>query len=138
MGSSGRSGAGRQWKSSDFTVREAAIGRKAVLCSPFGLVMAFLVKFDKGKGMEKKLFAELNLSDSMLKAVQAMGLQMSEAWHTAYGDAPNRLIGFVTDNEENMLNVLKNDTWLELNEQLEEYVSEFSYKVIPYRGGFQI
>ena len=75
---------------------------------------------------------------SYVPAVQAMGLQMSEVWHTAYGDVPNRLIGFVTDNEENMLNVLKNDTWLRLNEQLEEFVSEFSYKVIPYRGGFQI
>jgi hypothetical protein len=75
---------------------------------------------------------------SYVPAVQAMGLQMSEAWHTAYGDAPNRLIGFVTDNEENMMNLLENETWLRLNEQLEEYVSEFSYKVIPYRGGFQI
>jgi hypothetical protein len=78
------------------------------------------------------------VTNSYVPTMQAMGLQMSEAWHTAYGDIPNRLIGFVTDNEENMLNVLKNDTWLRLNEQLEEYVTEFSYKVIPYRGGFQI
>ena len=76
--------------------------------------------------------------NSYVPTMQAMGLQMSEAWHTAYGDAPNRLIGFVTDNEENILNVLKNETWLHLNEQLAEFVTEFSFKVIPYRGGFQI
>lgn len=76
--------------------------------------------------------------NSYVPTMQAMGLQMSEAWHTAYGDVPNRLIGFVTDSEESILNVLKNETWLRLNEQLEEYVTEFSYKVIPYRGGFQI
>ncbi|MEJ2749076.1 MAG: hypothetical protein P8183_14395 [Anaerolineae bacterium] len=75
---------------------------------------------------------------SYVPAVQAMGLQMSEAWHTAYGEAPNRLIGFVTDNEENIMSLLENETWRQLNEQLEKYVSEFSYKVIPYRGGFQI
>ena len=73
-----------------------------------------------------------------IPTMQALGLQMSEAWHTAYGDAPNRLIGFVTDNQEDMLNLLENETWLKLNEQLEQYVSDFSYKVIPYRGGFQI
>lgn len=78
------------------------------------------------------------VTNSYVPAMQAMGLQMSEAWHTAYGDMPNRLIGFVTDKEENILNLLNNDTWLRLNEQLEEYVTEFSYKVIPYRSGFQI
>ena len=78
------------------------------------------------------------VTNSYVPAMQAMGLQMSEAWHTAYGEMPNRLIGFVTDNEENILSLLKNETWLRLNEQLEAYVTEFSYKVIPYRGGFQI
>jgi hypothetical protein len=78
------------------------------------------------------------IMNNYVPAVQAMGLQMSEAWQTAYGDAPNRLIGFVTDSEENMMNLLDNEAWQRLNEQLEAYVSEFSYKVIPYRGGFQI
>ena len=78
------------------------------------------------------------VTNSYVPAMQAMGLQMSEAWHTAYGEMPNRLIGFVTDNEENILSLLQNETWLRLNEQLEAYVTEFSYKVIPYRGGFQI
>ncbi len=70
--------------------------------------------------------------------MQSLGLQMSEAWHTAYGDAPNRMIGFVTDNQENMLGLLQDDDWLALNAQLEQYVSEFSFKMIPYRSGFQI
>ena len=73
-----------------------------------------------------------------IPTMQALGLQMSEAWHTAYGDIPNRLIGFVTENREDMLDLLHNETWLKMNEQLEQYVSDFSYKIIPYRGGFQI
>lgn len=75
---------------------------------------------------------------SYIPTMQTLGLQMSEAWHTAYGEAPNRLIGFVMDNQDDMLSLLDNETWLKLNEQLEQYVSEFSYKMIPYRGGFQI
>lgn len=70
--------------------------------------------------------------------LQSMGLQMSEAWHTAYGNAPNRLIGFVTGDWETMNAVLDSDTWLDLNTELEKYVTDFQYKVLPYLGGFQL
>ena len=73
-----------------------------------------------------------------IPAMQAMGLQMSEAWHTAYGDAPNRLIGFVCSERQTMEEVLTSDNWHTLNDQLESFVTDFSYKVIPYKGGFQI
>lgn len=69
--------------------------------------------------------------------LEALGLQMSEAWHTAYGDWPNRLVGFVAKDEEMMLALLQHETWDELNEQLRRYVTDFSYKVIPYQEGFQ-
>jgi hypothetical protein len=71
-------------------------------------------------------------------ALQSMGLQMSEAWQTAYGDAPGRLIGFVCEDRATMTEVLKSDNWISLNDQLENFVTDFNYKVIPYRGGFQI
>ena len=73
-----------------------------------------------------------------IPTMQAMGMQMSEAWHTAYGDAPNRLIGFVCQDELTMATLLENTTWQDLNEQLEKYVIDFSFKVVPYRGAFQI
>ena len=71
-------------------------------------------------------------------AMQAMGFQMSEAWHTAYGNAPNRLIGFVCRDRKTVDDLLASETWHDLNERLEEFVTDFSFKVIPYRGGFQI
>ncbi len=70
--------------------------------------------------------------------LQSMGLQMSEAWHTAYGDAPNRLLGFVCGDQQTMDNLLISDAWVDLNDQLEKYVTDFHYKIILYRGGFQI
>jgi hypothetical protein len=70
--------------------------------------------------------------------LQSMGLQMSEAWHTAYGDAPNRLLGFVCGDKQTMDNLITSDAWVDLNDQLEKYVTDFRYKIIPYRGGFQI
>ncbi|MCP5100414.1 MAG: hypothetical protein GY943_33105 [Chloroflexi bacterium] len=71
-------------------------------------------------------------------SMNTLGFQMSEAWHTAYGDAPNRLIGFVCRDRSTMTDLLENDTWVDMNEQLREFVTEFSYKVVPYRGIFQV
>jgi hypothetical protein len=65
-------------------------------------------------------------------------LQMSEAWHTAYGNIPNRLVGFVCRDKQTMEELLHDESWLSLNQQLEQYVTDLNYKVIPYRGGFQI
>jgi hypothetical protein len=71
-------------------------------------------------------------------AMQSLGLEMSEAWHTAYGDYPNRLIAFVARDPETMRDLLKDGVWDELNEKLQEYVTDFQYKVVPYEVGFQI
>lgn len=71
-------------------------------------------------------------------ALQSMGFQMSEAWHTAYGSAPNRLIGFVCSDAETMRDLLASDLWQTLNSELEEYVTDFAYKFVPFRGGFQL
>ena len=72
-----------------------------------------------------------------LPALQSLGFQMSEAWHTAYGDAPNRLIGLVCSDEDGIHTLLSSEEWDSLNEQLEEYVTDLEYKFVPYRGGFQ-
>ena len=72
-----------------------------------------------------------------IPTIQSLGLEVSEAWHTAYGDYPNRLIGFVAKDRETMMEMLHGETWEELNDQLEGYVTELSYKVIPYELGFQ-
>ena len=69
--------------------------------------------------------------------MQAMGLEMSDAWHTAYGDAPNRLVGFVSGDEQTIEDLLENDTWATLNEELGRFVTDFRYKVVQYREGFQ-
>ena len=72
-------------------------------------------------------------------AMQMMGFQVSEVWHTAYGSAPNRLVGFVCRDRRTLDDLLENGMWLTLNSQLEQYVTDFSYKVVPYqRGVFQM
>lgn len=69
--------------------------------------------------------------------MQAMGLEMSEAWHTAYGDFPDRLVGFVARDRQTVDELLANDSWHSLNQELRRFVTNFDYKLIPYREGFQ-
>lgn len=69
--------------------------------------------------------------------LQSMGLEMSEAWHTAYGDYPNRLIVFVSQDQQTVWRVVNDLAWDELNDRLQQFVTDFDYKIIPYRIGFQ-
>lgn len=73
-----------------------------------------------------------------IPGLQEMGFQVSEVWHTAYGDAPNRVIGFVCRERGTVDKLLASRKWETLNETLVSYVLDFSYKVIPYRGIFQL
>lgn len=70
--------------------------------------------------------------------LQSLGLEMTEAWTTAWGNGPGRQIGFVARNLDTLYEVLDGETWDELNEELDEFVSDFDYKVVPYREGFQL
>jgi hypothetical protein len=73
-----------------------------------------------------------------LPMMQSMGLEMTEAWSTAWGSAPNRQLAFVARDLDTMYELLEDEAWSALNEQLDEFVTEFDYKVVPYREGFQI
>ena len=70
--------------------------------------------------------------------MQAKGLEVSEAWHTAYGDYPNRLVGFICRDQDTLSSLLDDESWRVLNDELLEFVDDFDYKVIPYQVGFQL
>ncbi|MCA9902040.1 MAG: hypothetical protein KC433_27865 [Anaerolineales bacterium] len=105
----------------------------------------------EGKSSGLKLLLSYEVEDTKLQAyqqfvmqqyvpaMQMMGFQVSEVWHTAYGEAPNRLVGFVCRDRQTLDDLLENEMWLTLNNQLEQYVTDFSYKAVPYqRGVFQM
>lgn len=73
-----------------------------------------------------------------LPAMHEFGLEMTEAWSTAWGNAPNRQVAFVARDRETVDHLLENPTWDELNEELVSYVDDLNYKFVPYRDGFQL
>lgn len=69
--------------------------------------------------------------------LQAMGLAMTEAWHTAYGDYPLRMAAFVAPDKETLDQVLSSEEWEKLQEQFNKFVTNLQLKIIPYKEGFQ-
>ncbi len=73
----------------------------------------------------------------MIPSAQSMGLVLSEAWHTAYGDYPIRLNGFVAHSRQDLDRILASPEWRQLEDKLKRFVNGYHRKIVPYREGFQ-
>jgi hypothetical protein len=69
----------------------------------------------------------------MVPAVQSLGLYMSGAWHTAYGDYPVRLVEFIANDKAALEDVLDGPTWQKLEARLQQYVVNYNRKVVRLR-----
>ena len=87
-----------------------------------------------GKSEEYRQF----VLGEFLPAVQKMGLAVTEVWLTTYGDYPERQTELVSRDEDTMWRILTSEEWQELEERLNEYVSDFGRKIVPYQPGFQM
>ncbi len=70
-------------------------------------------------------------------ALEQMGLTLSEAWHTAYGEYPLRMSGFLAEDEGAMDSILTSEEFRELEARLQEYVINYSRRVVACSGSFQ-
>ena len=73
----------------------------------------------------------------MLPAMQDMGVFITEAWHTAYGDYPLRMASFVSEDFETIHGMLESDRWDMLENEFLTYVRNLDKQVVSYRQGFQ-
>ncbi len=71
-------------------------------------------------------------------ALIRLGIELVEGWYTVYGDGPQILMGAVAEDVETVQKALASPEWQELKERLLEYVTNFSYKVVPATGRFQL
>jgi hypothetical protein len=75
--------------------------------------------------------------EEFLPKAQELGLMPTDAWHTAYGNYPNRLLGFVADDADTARTVLQGQEWQGLVHRLEGYAGTFTQRLVRFRGGFQ-
>ena len=70
-------------------------------------------------------------------ALEHLGLTMSEAWHTAYGAYPLRLAGFVASDRQQLEEILASERFQVLETRLQEFVVNYTRRVVSCRTLFQ-
>ena len=95
------------------------------------LLMSYDIQND-----EPQAYYQYVLGEFLPKA-QALGLVMTDAWHTAYGDYPAPLISFVARDRPPLNSILALDEWKQLEDQLRSFVSDYQTRIVPYRDRFQ-
>ena len=94
-----------------------------------------LITYDIDAGREEEYYRFI--MGEFLPAAQSIGLHMVEAWRTAWGDYPQRLIELVTDSQQSLNEILDSERWREMETKLEQYVDNYQCLAVPFRGGFQ-
>jgi hypothetical protein len=72
-----------------------------------------------------------------IPGVQRMGFELSDAWATVFGNQPQILVGAVVSSDAHAQKILNSAEWKSLNNQLQDYVRNYSIKIVESRNGFQ-
>ncbi len=95
-----------------------------------------LMTWDIQPGREEDYF-EFHIR-KFVPALEGLGVALSEAWLTVYGEQPRLLAEAVMPSMDNARQVLDSSAWQDLGVQMQELVDNFDYKLVPARGGFQL
>jgi hypothetical protein len=69
--------------------------------------------------------------------VQRLGFELSDAWITVYGNRPQILVGAILPSAAKARQIMRSTDWKDLQNQLQDFVQNYSEKVVDARGGFQ-
>jgi hypothetical protein len=73
--------------------------------------------------------------------ITRLGLEPTDAWYTTYSrdtSRPQIMAAIIADDLATMRTILKTRDWQGLHEQLQEFVTNYSQKIIRVSGGFQL
>lgn len=70
--------------------------------------------------------------------MQKLGMEPSDAWATVYGNQPQILVSAQMPTLSELENVLKSSEWDTLTNRLLDFVTNFKYKIVRARNGFQM
>lgn len=94
-----------------------------------------IMTWDIVQGREQEYFEFV--VRSFMPGVQKLGMALSDAWVTIYGDHPQILVGAVVPGLDKAREIISSEEWQHLNRQLQDYVTNYNLKVAPLHGGFQ-
>lgn len=99
-------------------------------------MIKLLMSWDIKPGQEQAYF-EFAVQE-MAPSMTEMGLQLTDAWYTIYGEGSQILIGGVTEDLEAMKKILQSEAWRALHDKMLRYVTNYSHKVVQASDRFQM
>ena len=78
------------------------------------------------------------LVHEFIPELNKLGISDIQVWYTQYGDCEQKLASGITESAAKMQEALTSEAWQTLNSKLQEYVDNFSRKVITATNGFQV
>ena len=94
-----------------------------------------LLCYDIRRGMHSVYYRYV--ISEFVPALNDMGIYVTEAWHTAYGNYPIRQVEYVTDNLDTLYQTFETDQWNNLESRLKAFTTSYARKIIHYKRGFQ-
>lgn len=95
-----------------------------------------LMRWDVRPETESEYFEFL--VHEFIPGLNKLGISDIQVWYTQYGDCEQKLASGIANTMDKMQDALNSPTWEQLNDKLQQFVDNFSQKVISATGGFQI
>jgi hypothetical protein len=95
-----------------------------------------LMTWDIRPGKESEYF-EFAVQEFVPK-LNRLGVQPTEAWYTVWGNAPQILTGCVAEDRATIDNLVESEDWKSLMERMQGYITNFTFKIVPAIGHFQL
>ena len=72
-----------------------------------------------------------------IPSVQRLGFELTDAFATMYGNQPQILVGATMPTLLNVQQTLNSSEWQSLYNQLSDFITNYTQKVVVAQGGFQ-
>lgn len=99
------------------------------------MTVKLIMTWDILPGREQEYFEFV--VQEFIPAMQRMGLQPSEAWFTVYGEGPQITTVALAPSLNMVRSVIHSSAWKDLENRLLEFVTNYRYKIVRARSGFQ-
>jgi hypothetical protein len=97
--------------------------------------MKLILTWDITPEKEQEYF-EFVIRD-FIPGVQRLGLDLTDAWATVYGERPQIQVGALVSTFSKFNHLIRSPEWKDLNDRLLEFVENYQLKLIESRSGFQ-
>lgn len=94
-----------------------------------------LLSYDMREGHEED--CQRYVVQTLAPGLAQMGLRITDAWYTLWGEVPQILGGGLLDDKEDAARILRSPEWKELIAGLEPFVENFKVRVVDSNGRLQ-